>query len=620
MADDDTPTTPDNVVPLPTSTPRRRRHVNPEPHIPRGGALAGKWTKNEIGLPIEDPCPVQPIGFEGDKFYVIDAAGQFRAMPAWNWNQSGIQDLFAPFDNYPKWAWPRYGRPKDANTPPPINSFQADHVKEAMFGACRLLGQFSPTDRLRGRGSWAMRDGRLIYHAGNKLWTCDQAGKFTDLEVGFYDNMLYPRLPELPWPMTKPVSLELRARTVGAFLETVRKWNWERPLVDPVLLLGWIGVAFLGGALEWRSAMLLLGDKGTGKSTLQEALRQLFGALLFHSSDTTAAGIYQQMQHDARPVALDELEPDINSFKSRAAIQLMRDASSGSVGRRGGSDGTASEFTMRSAFLFSAINNPIQRAQDLSRVAILRLRSLDATQAKPPPIAADECGPVMLSRCMSEWHKFPTLLAAYSGALARGGHDGRGQQTYGTLLACAELLLGHELGTMFHIPLSDDLDYWAEHLSIDYLPEVGDAMQNWRACVTHLLTAQVPMWRNGSRTTIGQLIVDLDKGQEDFNLHHARKELGLTGLGLLVPGDVAPYDYGLVLAIPNSSPLVAALFEGTMWQAEAGSGGPWKDALRQAPEDVVLPVDRRTARQRIAGVQHRCCLLVLKHFAAESER
>jgi hypothetical protein len=619
MADDDNKP---KVIPLEPHR-KRRSDRNPPPDIPRAGAAAGKWTPNELGLPVEDSCPVQPIGFDGDKFYVIDAAGQFRGLTANQFNQAGIQDLFAPLDNFPKWAWPRYGKPPmkagKPIGPAPIKSFQADDVKEALFGACRELGQFSPTDRVRGRGAWALRNGQLIYHAGNKLWSYDaEAEKFLTLQVGFVDEMLYPRMPELPAPYTGPIGLELRQRTVGAFFETLRKWNWERPAVDPVLLLGWIGVGYLGGALDWRSAALLLGDKGSGKSTLQEKIREIYGTALFHSADTTAAGIYQQMRHDARPVALDELEPDFDSYRSRAAIQLMRDASSGAIGRRGGSDGTASQFTMRSAFLFSAINNPIQRSQDLSRVAILRLRALDASQTKPPPILADDCGPVCLARCMSQWHKFPALLQAYSQALGRAGHDGRGQMTYGTLLTCAEMLLGPELGAILEVPLSENLDFWAEHLHVDYLPEVGDAMQNWRACAMHLLTVPVPMWRNGARTTIGQLVADLEKGSDDFNQHHAKKELAHAGLGLCLPGEVAPYEYGYVLAIPNSSPAVGVLYERTQWQClDGGAGGPWKDAMRQAPDGVVL---QNNYRPRIGGFQGRCTFLVLKHFAAECAR
>ena len=73
----------------------------------------------------------------------------------------------------------------------------------------------------------------------------------------------------------------------------------------------------------------------------------IFGDALFHSSDTTAAGIYQRLAHDTRPVALDELEPGTDPRKIANVVQLMRDASSGAMGRRGGADGVAAEFQMR---------------------------------------------------------------------------------------------------------------------------------------------------------------------------------------------------------------------------------------------------------------------------------
>ena len=39
----------------------------------------------------------------------------------------------------------------------------------------------------------------------------------------------------------------------------------------------------------------------------------------------------------------------------------------------------------------------------------------------------------------------------------------------------------------------------------------------------------------------------------------ARKELALTGLGLLLPGEVADRELGYVLAVPNKSPMVEKL-------------------------------------------------------------
>jgi hypothetical protein len=300
-------------------------------------------------------------------------------------------------------------------------------------------------------------------------------------------------------------------------------------------------------------------------------------------------------------------------------VQLMRDASSGAMGRRGGATGSAAEFQMRSAFLFSAINNPIQNAQDLSRVAILRLRPLDRNQARPGAIDTDLCGRVVLARLMRQWPRFEELREVYNKALLAGGHEGRGQDTYGVLLACADMLLGSELGERLDVPLSEAPEYWTEHMGVSQLPEIEDAMQNWRGCLTWLLTSQVQMWRNGSRTTIGQLLADLAKGEENFNIEHARKELALTGIGLMLPGEVAAVELGHVLAVPNTSPLVAQLFRDTPWAGQAGASGPWRDALRQAPASVVI-TDAKVNRVSIAGVQQRCTLIVLKHFHSAAER
>jgi hypothetical protein len=586
----------------------------------------------EPGEAGEDPCPVEPIGFEGEFFHLSDSAKQFRSLTASDFSHAGIQGLFAATPNYPAWAWPRHGKVRVDDDgkpmPPPITSFKDDDVRQALMLACTRKGLFSATDKLRGRGAWKLKGGGLIYHAGEELWTVQQ-GRFVEVATGMHEGFLYPRLPGLPAPWTRPIKHAELERSVGALLQTFRKWNWERRRVDPVLLLGWIGVAYLGGALDWRSAVLLIGDKGTGKSSLQDGLKAVFGDALFHSADTAAAGIYQRMKNDTRPVALDELEPGADMRKVSNVVQLMRDASSGAMGRRGGSDGAAAEFQMRSAFLFSAINNPVQKSQDLSRMAVLRLRELDRNQAKPAAIDAEITGRICLARVMLEWERFADTFEAFGRALDAGGHVGRGRDTYGTLFACAELLLGPELAAELDVPLSENEEFWTERLAADSLPEIQDAMSNWRGCITWLLTAQVQVRRNGARQTVGALLDELARGSQagGIDFPEAKKELGLTGLGLLLPGEVieeargpkAVQKFGYVLAVPNSSPLVAKLFEGTDWAGTPGAGGPWKDAFRQAPANIVN-TDRDINRVYIAGVQQRCSLVILKNFHGAPER
>ncbi len=321
-------------------------------------------------------------------------------------------------------------------------------MKEALFNACGRKGLFTPKDRLRGRGSWTLRGGELVYHCGEDLWLYDrQTYKFRELPIGMLEDMLYPRLSEIPAPWFGPLGINELERTVGSLLHTFRKWNWERPDVDPVLLLGWVGVAYLGGALDWRPACLLCGDKGTGKSTLQDALKLLFGFALFHSADTTAAGIYQRMAHDARPVALDEVEPGADPRKHAQVVQLMRDASSGAMGRRGGADGAPSGISdaQRLPIFGDQQPDPI-----LARLVTGRDPAFAAARSRSQAAAgSDRCrhvrarGVGALDAAMA---KICGLLEFYRGVLDAGGHDARGQMTYGTLLACADMMLGPELG------------------------------------------------------------------------------------------------------------------------------------------------------------------------------
>lgn len=629
--------------------------LDTEPMTPRGvnKVIAGKWTPDLWGMP-SDPgceCPVQPIGFEGGVKYLIDSMGQFRAMKAADINQAGVQDLFSAAPNYPKWMHPRWGsekyRDEDGHekTRPVIKSFEVDKVKETLFQACARKGFFSPSDRMRGRGAWTLKNGNICYHAGDAVWTI-QRGQFVKLPTGVHDGKLYPRLAALPRPWTQKIELE--DNPAGKLLAIFRKWNWTRPDVDPVLLLGWIGCALIAGALDWRSAVLLLGDRATGKSTLQKQLHSLLGDLLFKTADTTAAGIYQGMAHDSRPVAIDELEPDADPRKVDNVVHLMRTSASGDIGRRGGpTKGDASEFQMRSAFLFSAINNVIRSAQDMSRIAVLRLFPLNLNQAAPAPVDGDLAGPMMLSLMLQGWGEggqdFRRQLERFRKALADGGHAGRGQDTYGTLLACAAILLGPELADEMGVPVGSDAEVgeWSRLLAADALPEVEDAKPNYRNCVDRILTNPVKVWRNVSRNTIGQTIHELRTTDENgaavdsaLDRGTAARDIQMAGFGLFTINEVvagycrreqvspakAKEEFGLpeagfVLAVPNNSDKVKQHLEGSDY-----AHGAWKDALRQCPTPGVMITDKRINERTIDGTKTRCTLIVLDRYHEAPER
>lgn len=637
---------------------RAQQHRDPLPFLPRGGVKAGEWQPDLYGMP-KDPgveSPVEPIGYEGDVYYFIDSRGQFRALKAEKLNQVGIQDLFSATPNYPKFIHPR--RSKEIRNPKTqeiikeseIVSFEADDIKEMLFLACSRKGFFSPENKMRGRGSWTFKSGNLVYHAGDCLWKCER-GKFVEMPTGVHEGNLYPHLSALPAPWTEELTAE--DNPAKALLAGFRKSKWLRPDVDPVLLLGWIGGAYLGGALDWRPSALLLGDKGTGKSTLQNTLKVLFGDALFHSSDSTAAGIYQAMGHDSRAVALDEMEPGMDARKASNIADLMRSSASGAIGRRGSSDGTANAYQMRSAFLFSAINNPLHTAADLSRVAVLRMLPFDKDSEKPESINADTAGPKVLAQMMRAWgdngQGFKYQYERFAEALKQGGHDKRGQDTYGTLLACAAMMLGDELAGEMGVKVGPEEErWWTEHLSIDSLPEVEDATPNYRQCLDRILTTTVKEWRNSSHNTIGQVLQELRTVDADgmaasdearVSRDKAKQEINIAGFGLLntrevvatviraaaqkgiqIKQEAALQEFGLpeagwVLAVPNKSNKVSKHLEGSDWQL-----GGWKDALRQCPIAGVMIGRSEINRVVIDGVQQRCTLVVLDRYHQAPEK
>jgi hypothetical protein len=126
---------------------------------------------------------------------------------------------------------------------------------------------------MRGRGAWTFRSGNLVYHSGDALWICEK-GRFKTLPTGVHENMLYPRLSALPRAVDRADHDRGKPRAKAA--RNLSQMELDAAGRRPVLLLGWIGCALIGGALDWRPAVLLLGDRATGKSTLQQALRNIF--------------------------------------------------------------------------------------------------------------------------------------------------------------------------------------------------------------------------------------------------------------------------------------------------------------------------------------------------------
>lgn len=577
------------------------------PRKVRGQAIdPGEWIAGADGLPPD--CPVKTLGREGSLLHMIDANGQLATVEPGQFGQATIQALFHNHQEYLYWAWPRHSKPKDGQ--PKIEGWRAEKVRETLYAAAGRQPLFSADGHVRGRGAWRELDGGLVYHSGDALWRVS-GGRLVQSRPGLVGREFYEMLAAIPAPWPEPV--EGSDNPAPGLLEALRSWHWERPLVDPVLMLGWIGVGWLAGALDWRPSAYVTGDRATGKSTMLDLVKATLGDAMLRTANTTESGISQSLRHDARAVGVDEFEAEAENARARAIMNLAKIAASGDTKLRGSSDHKAVSFTLRSPFLFSSINMVPMRPEDLSRFALFRMRPLHDKKdrlTRPPalPAPADELGPMLLRRMMDGWARYPAAYDAYAVALAAGGHGDRGQKTFGTLLACADLLLGADGAERAGVPMVDNIGEWSHLLAAADMQEVSDQAENWRRCITHLLTVSVEAWRNRMVQTVGQL---LDKMREDvtddYSLASANDALAQCGLAVKPDLDGA-LDYWL--AVPNDSPLVSRLFWGTTWVGAPGAS-VWKSALRQGPPDVCVTAQDRN-RVRINGVQQRCTLVRLR--------
>lgn len=592
----------DAAEPLPTL------FDDPAPGDARNGVLPGQWTPNALGLPPD--CPVTPLGVDGDVMWLLDPIGQLCAYTD-PFGQGKTLLLFKGRDRYLKWAWPRrkkIGEDEDGKAIFTTETWRNEEARDAIVAACTALGPWNAQDRVRGRGTWRGPGGELVVHCGHKVMLPNLPAKQQAQPPGELDGFVYPARPNIPRPDPGPIPQEQNpAKMLWPLLST---WQWARGRVDAHLLMGWIGAAFLGAALDQRPVVYVVGDKGVGKSELQKLIKGLLGPWLIQSVDTTAAGIYQQLGHDCLPVAIDEFEGKADSRKAKAVLELARAAYSGGKLDRGGDRHQGVQFQLRSAFLFSSINTPPLEPQDLSRLALLRLHKLPPGSKANFPTAGtlEMIGRAILRRLIDQWERFPATLKAYRDHLQAHGMDARGCDTFGTLLACADMI-EHDGFVEEHLaaPTDDgDVKPWGEILAMATMIEFEDAVENWRGCLDWMLSVPVEAWRNGTKKTVGQLLEAIFHKHGDVehgDVMWIRKELAPAGLGYLRKPKREGGDW---LAVPNQDPALRKLYEGTKWQGEPGAS-MWAGALRQAPRGAVYDIDQA----RINGRKCKCTLIKL---------
>lgn len=391
---------------------------------------------------LPQPCPVTPLGVQGTKIFFLDSLNQICTSPP----DCKKGELKLWFGN--DWL-ETYFPQKDAKGN--VVKFNQDHAQTALVEDCRAKGIFNPQGRVFGRGAHRARDDeeQLVLHMGRKVLLAnarDRKGHVKAPEYvrpGQVGDSYFPALPGLPEPGAEAATT-LEAQTL---LKHLQNWRWVDRQAGPLLLLGHIAQMFICGALEWRAHVWLAAPTASGKSALQRLIRAIHADWCLATEDASEAALRQMLGDDTLPVMIDEAEAHDRPERLAQIMNLMKKSSSGAKMHRGSTDHKAQEFTGQSAFLLSSVLIASMRGEDRNRIAILELLGLpeDAEQLAENLPEWRKVGRRMHRRMVEQWPRFNATLNLYRREIGRRRFEGRWRDTYGTFLACADLLLYDDL-------------------------------------------------------------------------------------------------------------------------------------------------------------------------------
>lgn len=529
------------------------------PDTPAGRRDGGAGTGGAPGARADDgPPPFRILGHNRNLFYYLPAGTQqIVTLTADQHTKTKLYHL-ASIDHWRQ------------KFPHKSQDFHLGEAQSALFRAAEHIGFFE-LEALRGRGAW-IDEGRPVVHYGPHV-TVD-GEQYPPIAVP--SRFIYEGAAALQLGAAEPApdDASQKLAQICALL------SWDHPL-SGVLFCGWLIVASVCGALDWRPHIWITGPPVSGKTTIVDhVIKPMLGALaIFRQGGTTEAHLRQTLFHDARPIVIDEAERE----DKRAAVimqnvlQLSRIASSGGSIGKGSADGHAIQYTVRSCFCFLSIHAAIDYYADETRIIKLltaipdrddpkmRSRYRDLMDLIGRTISPDYCAAIF-ARTVAN---LPTLLAncdIFAKAAAATLKDPRAAQQIGTLMAGFHLTQTTARVTYDEAVRIITAKRWDEHTTIDTTADV-------RALLSRIALHPMRIIYEGktSEHSIGDLILQCSHGpagQGPVPFHVIKNVLGKFG----ILADDASY-----FTIANKSPHIAELLDGTPWSSD------WRGALRVIP-------------------------------------
>ena len=445
-----------------------------------------------------------------------------------------------------------------------------------LFEQQAASGVYDP-ERVRGRGAW-LDEGRVIFHLGDRLSVDGRPCSVLQPPPSRY---FYEQARPLDGRGDRPLpdDIAFRIRIIA------ERFRWEMP-ASAHFLLGWLVLAPVCGALNWRPHIWLTGGAGTGKTTILKLfLRPLLGGVVQSATGgTTEAGLRGILKSDAIPVVFDEFEQ--NEQKDKLIVQnvlaLARIASSeGGKIYKGTTSGGANSFEVRSMFCVSSINVSLIQKADIDRFCVLGLRKDEVEKSawldferEIISVATIDHGRALIHRTLQHLPVIIQNARVLAQALGRRFGQRFGDQ-HGTLLAGAwslEAAGGGQLDLVM-------ADQWLDQM--DWQHQQPDHSEADEIKCRDTILQQIVRYDAGSEASFGEMVrcIALQESLADTFWDRLVPVLGRYGLRVFRAGQPLPDGEraeGHFLAVANANAQLDHVLRHTPW-----SGGAHRAALRR---------------------------------------
>jgi putative DNA primase/helicase len=561
-----------NQKPKPTKKPKAERAQSTTPETNKKGFIAGYF---------------RPLGWSADDgsmmyYFYISTTMSIVKYKASALNKNNLLSI-APLE-----FWLTTFPNRDNS------NFDAMAAADYLISFCNSLG-FYDTHNIRGRGAWQEKQG-VIFHTGNSLITGGQKYALDALKTEY----TYEYRKAIEMPIEEPLSYGEAAMLP----KLLSKLNWQTK-ADYILLSGWLALSTISGILKWRPHVWITGPRGNGKSwVLENVVNEVIGSIAVSVQGTAATepAVRQKLNSDALPVTIDEGEGNDERAAQRMQeiIGLARAASSekSPAIAKGGKDGKAIDYFVRSCFLFVSINPQLVNDSDKRRFCILELKKLpnqetfsDVERLRTKTIF-ENYGTRFQARMVSLADEIQKSIKIFTHAVSLLTEDRAVGDQFGALLGG----WWHTWNDKAVTPEAalEEASVILEHRNVqDEKEELTDEQR----CLQQILSQEVRIESENyvGTKTIGELVEYAHNYQPSVKPSQAEANERLMRLGIRVINDD--------LLILNTSVFVKKVLTNTPWQVS------WATILLR-----LKGASKRSNTRFAAGMSGRCVSINLKNL------